>query len=32
MKAAFWHGARDVRIVDVPEPQVQPGKVKIRVA
>ncbi|KQL49796.1 butanediol dehydrogenase [Brevibacillus choshinensis] len=32
MKAAFWHGARDVRVVDVPEPQVQPGKVKIRVA
>lgn len=32
MKAARWHGARDVRVEEVPEPQVKPGKVKVRVA
>ncbi|UFJ39628.1 2,3-butanediol dehydrogenase [Brevibacillus humidisoli] len=32
MKAARWHGIRDVRVEEVPEPQIQPGMVKIRVA
>lgn len=32
MKAAVWYGRRDVRIVDVAEPVIAPGKVKIRVA
>ncbi len=32
MKAALWHGARDVRVEEVAEPQIQPGKVIVRVA
>lgn len=31
MKAAVWYGRKDVRILDIPEPTVGPGKVKIRV-
>jgi (R,R)-butanediol dehydrogenase/meso-butanediol dehydrogenase/diacetyl reductase len=31
MKAARFHGPRDIRIEDVPEPQVQPGTVKVEV-
>jgi len=32
MKAAVWHGYKDIRILDVPEPEVKPGHVKIKVA
>ncbi|NLX69753.1 MAG: alcohol dehydrogenase catalytic domain-containing protein [Clostridiales bacterium] len=32
MKAAVWHGYKDIRIEDVPEPEVKPGHVKIKVA
>ena len=32
MKAARWHGPRDIRIDDVPEPELQPGTVAIDVA
>lgn len=32
MKAAVWHGYKDVRIEDVPEPETKPGHVKIKVA
>jgi len=32
LKAAVWHGLRDVRVEEVPEPQIEPGMVKIRVA
>ena len=31
MKAARYYGNRDLRVEDVPEPQVEPGTVKIRV-
>jgi len=31
MKAARFHGPGDIRIEDVPEPQVQPGTVKVEV-
>ena len=31
MKAAVWYNRRDVRVVDVEEPQVEEGKVKIEV-
>lgn len=31
MKAARWHGAKDIRIEDIPEPDVKPGTVKIKV-
>lgn len=31
MKAARWHGAKDIRVEDIPEPQVSKGKVKIKV-
>ncbi|MEQ8717983.1 MAG: 2,3-butanediol dehydrogenase [Acidimicrobiales bacterium] len=31
MKAAVYHGREDVRIEDVPEPEVEPGHVKISV-
>lgn len=31
MKAARWHNAHDIRVDDIPEPAVKPGKVKIRV-
>lgn len=31
MRAALWYGRRDVRIVDIAEPAIAPGKVKIRV-
>lgn len=32
MKAARWHGVRDIRIEDVPEPSPGPGEVRIKVA
>lgn len=32
MKAARWHGAKDIRVEDVAEPSVGPGQVKIKVA
>lgn len=32
MKAAVWHGYKDIRIEDVPVPDVRPGHVLIRVA
>lgn len=32
MKAARWHGAKDIRVEDVPEPNPGPGEVKIKVA
>lgn len=32
MKAAVWHGYKDIRIENVPEPEVKPGYVKIKVA
>ena len=32
MKAAMWYGRKDVRVLDVKEPVIGPGKVKIRVA
>jgi (R,R)-butanediol dehydrogenase/meso-butanediol dehydrogenase/diacetyl reductase len=31
MKAACWYGVRDVRIEEVPEPEIRPGMVKIKV-
>lgn len=31
MKAALWHGAKDIRVMEVQEPVIQPGMVKIRV-
>ena len=31
MKAARWHGARDIRIEDIAEPNPGPGQVKIKV-
>ncbi|MCW2996064.1 MAG: dehydrogenase [Conexibacter sp.] len=31
MRAAVYHGRRDVRIEDVPEPSVAPGELKLRV-
>ena len=31
MRAAVWHGYKDIRIEDVAEPVPQPGYVKIRV-
>lgn len=31
MKAAMYHGRRDIRIEDVPEPETGPGQVKVRV-
>lgn len=31
MKAAVFHGREDVRVEDVPEPQVRPGTVKIKI-
>lgn len=32
MKAAVWYGQKDVRVVDVPEPKISHGTVKIKVA
>jgi (R,R)-butanediol dehydrogenase/meso-butanediol dehydrogenase/diacetyl reductase len=32
MKAARWHKARDIRVEDIEEPKVTPGRVKIEVA
>jgi len=32
MKALRWHGRRDLRLDDVPEPEPGPGQLKIRVA
>ena len=32
MKAAVWYGRKDVRIEEVPEPQVKPGCVKIKIS
>ncbi|WP_334176888.1 2,3-butanediol dehydrogenase [Pseudoxanthobacter sp.] len=32
MKAARWYKAKDIRVEDVPEPAVAPGRVKIKVA
>ena len=31
MKAAVFHGPRDIRLEDVPEPSVRPGSVKVKV-
>lgn len=31
MKAAIYHGRRDIRIEEVPEPEVKPGDVKVEV-
>lgn len=31
MKAAVWHGYKDIRIENVPAPTVKPGRVKIKV-
>ncbi len=31
MKAAVYHGPKDIRVEDVPEPQVRPGTVKVQV-
>lgn len=30
MKAAVFHGKGDLRVQDVPEPEVGPGQVKVR--
>ena len=30
MKALRWHGNRDIRLDDMPEPEVRPGWVKIK--
>lgn len=32
MKALRWHGPRDLRLVDMLEPALQPGEVRVRVA
>ena len=32
MKAAVFHGQRDLRVDDVPEPETPPGSVKIEVS
>ncbi len=32
MKAARWHGVRDIRVEDIPEPKPGPGEVKVKVA
>ena len=32
MKAARWHGAKDIRVEEVAEPSVGPGQVKVKVA
>lgn len=32
MKAARWHGAKDIRVEDLPEPDPQDGEVKVKVA
>lgn len=32
MKTARWHGAKDIRVEDIPEPEAQKGQVKIKVA
>jgi len=32
MKAARWYKARDIRIEEIPEPSVSPGRIKIKVA
>lgn len=32
MKAAVWHGYKDIRVMDVLEPSIKPDHVKIRVA
>jgi (R,R)-butanediol dehydrogenase/meso-butanediol dehydrogenase/diacetyl reductase len=31
MKAAVFHGPKDIRLQDVPEPEIQPGSVKVKV-
>ena len=31
MRAAVFYGARDVRLEDVPEPEIWPGSVKVKV-
>lgn len=31
MKAAVFHGPRDIRLEDVPEPEIRPGNVKVKV-
>jgi (R,R)-butanediol dehydrogenase/meso-butanediol dehydrogenase/diacetyl reductase len=31
MRAAVFHGRRDIRLEDVPEPEVRPGSVKVKV-
>jgi (R,R)-butanediol dehydrogenase/meso-butanediol dehydrogenase/diacetyl reductase len=32
MKAAFWYGNKDLRVLETPEPKVKPGYVKIKIA
>jgi (R,R)-butanediol dehydrogenase / meso-butanediol dehydrogenase / diacetyl reductase len=32
MKAAFWYGHRDLRVLETQEPEVKPGHVKVKVA
>lgn len=32
MKAARWHGVKDIRVEDIAEPSPQPGEVKVKVA
>ncbi len=32
MKAAFWYGHRDIRVLETKEPEVGPGSVKVKVA
>ncbi|MGB9976708.1 alcohol dehydrogenase catalytic domain-containing protein [Thermovenabulum sp.] len=32
MKAAVWYGHKDIRVMDVPEPNIKDGMVKIKVA
>ena len=32
MKAALWHGLKDIRVENIEEPKVKPGYVKIKVA
>lgn len=31
MKAAVYHGKRDVRVIDIPEPETAPGTVKVKI-
>ncbi|MBR0597864.1 2,3-butanediol dehydrogenase [Sinanaerobacter chloroacetimidivorans] len=31
MKAALWYGRNDIRLVEIPEPEAEPGMIKIKV-